>query len=233
MIDIHSHILFGIDDGSRNIEESLEILRAMEKQGFTDIICTPHYHPRRKYLANNTQKSLILKKLKSAVKKSNIKINLSLGNEVFIHPDIMKLIKSKKIKTIKRKYLLFELSFYEEYPKLKDALHQLKVKGYIPILAHPERYTYFQKDKSLAVELKKSGLLFQLNYGSLLGVYGFKAKRLAKFLLKNGYIDFLGSDIHRSDSKYLKKLKKADKKVQKIVGTTNYAKIQQNLKLLV
>lgn len=228
MIDVHLHVLNNLDDGSRSLAESLGILQNLTNLGFTEVICTPHFMPHSKFDADNKTKSAALRRLRLAAKKANLKIKLHLGNEIYIHPEIVKNIKAKNIHPIGRKHLLFELPFYEPISGLRDIIHDLKLHGYIPILAHPERYTYFQKDKKALLELKKSGLLFQCNYGSLIGQYGRPAKRLAKFLLKNDTVSFLGTDIHRQDAALFTDFPKVQRRIIKLIGEPAYQEILHN-----
>lgn len=235
MVDTHNHILFDIDDGCRNIEESITLLKQMEKLGFNKIILTPHYIKGTKYTANNDEKEYKLNQLKEKIKENKINIELYLGNEIFITDNIIELLKNDNVSSINiSRYVLIELPFENEIIGLVDILYELRYIGLIPIIAHPERYAYFQNDFSKIEILKEEGTLFQVNYSSVLGFYGKKAKKTIKYLLKNGYVDFFGTDIHRVKKTYvLDNFKKIEKKIIRIIGIKEYQKIIKNSKKII
>lgn len=219
MKDLHSHILYDIDDGSRNLKESLEILKKASINGITDIILTPHYIKDSKYNANNKEKEKKLKNLQEELKKNNIKINLYLGNEVYIDEDINNLLK-KDISTINNsKYILIELPLNSKCLILDEVLYGLVKENLIPIIAHPERYKAYYKNYDFFDNLIKKGCLFQSNIGSLYGDYGRKSKKMFKELLKRNMIHFIGSDIHNQNSKIYEK--NIEKDLLKIVKDKN------------
>ena len=230
MIDIHNHILFDIDDGCRSIEESLILLKKMEEIGFNKIILTPHYIKGTTYTIDNKIKEIKLNQLQYQLNKQKINIKLYLGNEIFITDNIVELLRINVVSSInKGRYILIELPFENEIIGLADILYELKYHNLIPIIAHPERYTYFQNNNKKIQELRKEGILFQVNYSSILGYYGRKAKKTTKYLLKNNYIDFFGTDIHRCNKTYvLDNFKKIEKKIIRIIGNKNYNKIIKN-----
>ena len=235
MIDTHNHILFDIDDGCRNIEESIVLLKQMEELGFRKIILTPHYINGTKYTINNLEKEYKLNLLKEKLKENKINIELYLGNEIFITDNIVDLLRINVVSSInKGRYILIELPFENEIIGLSDILYELRYNNLIPIIVHPERYTYFQDDTKKIEFLREEGVLFQCNYSSILGFYGNKAKRVMKYLLKNGYVDFLGTDIHRCNKTYvLDNFKKIEKKIIKIIGEYKYQKIIENSKKII
>lgn len=235
MIDIHSHIIYNIDDGCKTIEESIQLIKKMKEVGFSKIVLTPHYMEGSKYQANNKIKNEKLKKLKQAIKEKNIDIDLYLGNEIYISSDIEDLISKDEIHPMgNTKYLLIELSLYNEINNVEDYLYELKLKGYIPIIAHPERYLYFQKDYKKMEKLYESGVLFQSNYGSIIGVYGKDAKKLIKYALKKDMITFMATDIHRPNSPLIEDFDKIAKKIKKIIGEEKFKKLSETnaLKML-
>ncbi len=216
MKDLHSHILMGIDDGSKELKESLEVLKKAEKEGITDIMLTPHYIKNSNYAENNQGKENRLRTLKEEVIKNKIKINLYLGNEVYIDDEILNLIKEGEIATLNNsRYILIELPLMNELQNVKESIFDLVRNGYIPIIAHPERYHYIQDDPTKLEEYLEMGALLQGNYQSLLGKYGQKAKKTLKILLKNNKIQFLASDIHKETDEY--HLKKINKKLEKLI----------------
>lgn len=230
MVDTHNHILFDIDDGSRNIEESIVLLKQMEKIGFNKIILTPHYIKGTEHTSSNLEKEYKLNQLKEKLKENKINIELYLGNEIFITDNIVELLKNDNVSSVNNsRYVLIELPFESEIIGLADILYELRYNKLIPIIAHPERYTYFQNDINKIDALREEGTLFQVNYSSILGFYGKDAKKTMKYLLKNGYVDFFGTDIHRVSKTYvLDNFKKIEKKITRIIGIEEYQKIMKN-----
>lgn len=217
--DIHCHLLPGIDDGSNSIEESIEILRRAEKEGVSEIVLTPHYIENTRYNCNNKNKKESFEILKKAIKQAGINIKLYLGNENYMSNNFIELLNNNEIMTINNsRYLLFEFPLSQPYKNSKDYLYELVTKGYVPILAHPERYRDFQKNPDLVEEYTRMGILLQGNYKSLLGKYGRASKKTLKILLKKDLITFLGSDIHHIEDY---ELEKAIKKIKRIVKDEN------------
>jgi protein-tyrosine phosphatase len=198
MIDIHSHLIFDVDDGSRSLEESINILSMMYEAGVTDMIITPHYIIDSKYMSSKDINEDKLKQIKEELNKRNINMNLSLGNEIFIDNKIFEYLKDNKVSTLNNtKYILVELPMSGIYEGYQDILYSLVHKGYKVILAHPERYISFQKDFNKVYEVLELGVLLQSNYGSILGDYGLGSKRMIKRLMKEKLITYFSSDIHR------------------------------------
>lgn len=212
MKDIHSHILYGIDDGSRSIEESIKLLDKLYQNGVTDIILTPHYIENSKYNCNNKEKLKLLKNLQ----QSYSKMNLYLGNEVYITENILDLIKKDEIMTLNHsRYLLIELPMNSEIKNLDSIIFELVRNNIIPIIAHPERYSYVQNNIHYFDEFQNMGILLQGNYESLFNKYGTKARKTLKKLLKEDMVSFLGSDIHRID--HINNIELLERKLSKII----------------
>ena len=200
MIDIHTHILPGIDDGAKTIEESLNILKKAHDSNITDIVLTPHFIVNSKYNTNNKDKYKLLNILNEELISNNININLYLGNEVYIDTGISNLLNTD-ISTINNsRYMLIELPMNRKSTIIDDVLYELSKKNIIPIIAHPERYTSYYKDYEFFQDLIDKGCLLQGNIGSLYNKYGLKAKRMIKGLLKKRMISFMASDIHHDSS---------------------------------
>lgn len=203
MIDIHSHLIYGVDDGSKDIETSLKVLSNLSENGVTDIILTPHYIVDTNYVSKKTDNIIKLKELQREVKKLGININLYLGNEIYIDKDILKYIKENKMCSLNNtEYILVELPMSGVYEDYLDIFSNLINIGFKVILAHPERYTSFQKDYSLIDEVVATGVLLQSNIDSIVGGYGKEAKRTMKYILKNKLVSFVGTDIHNNKSDY-------------------------------
>jgi len=217
-IDLHSHVLYGIDDGSKTIEESIEILKQYEEMGFKNIIATPHYIEETTYNSNNKQKKEIIKKLNQQIKKNKLNINIHIGNELYISNNILELLSKKEISTLNNsKYLLIELPMNNEISNLNNIVFELLSNDIIPIIAHPERYSYIQKDIKKIEKLVNQGVLLQINYGSIIGLYGKQAKKISKKMLKNNLVSLLGTDIHHPNNETYININKIRKKLVKIV----------------
>ena len=202
MIDFHSHIVFGVDDGARNIDESVKMIIEAEKAGFTDIIFTPHYMEGY-YEVSKDEISKRIELLKNEIDNNNLQIKLHQGNEVYITNNMGSLISEKKISTANgSKYVLFETPMRDEPINLLQVIYQILEAKKVPVIAHPERYLYIQENPNLVYELIDDGVLFQSNYGSLVGIYGKSAQRTLSLLLKHNMIHFMGSDVHRPNSIY-------------------------------
>lgn len=213
MIDFHSHILPNIDDGSRSLNETIHILKEAQKAGFTKIISTSHYIDGY-YEANEDQRA----KLLNEVKENFQGMELYLGNEIYITNQMTDLLSEKKASTINNsKYVLFELPMNTKAMDVKEVVFRLMEKGYVPIIAHPERYKYVKENIEYVRELADMGVLFQSNYGSSTGMYGKKAQKTQKKLLEEGLIQFFGSDVHTVEQVYTK-MPKILKKLRKIIS---------------
>lgn len=218
MIDFHSHILPGIDDGSKNLEQSIAMVNEAKKVGFTKIISTSHYMENY-YECNEKNR----KELLEQVQKNMNGIELCLGNEIYITNNIIELLQNGQASSINwTKYVLFEFPLITTRPMNdKEVIYRLVENGYIPIIAHPERYPFIQENPDYLFELEEMGALFQANYGSIIGMYGLKAKKTLKILLKNNLISFFGSDAHRPEQVY-NKMPKIIKKLKKIISNEEF-----------
>lgn len=228
MIDIHSHLLFGVDDGSRTLEESVHVIKKLSEVGYTDIILTPHYINDSTYVSTREENLDVLKRLKVGLIRNNVNVNLYLGNEIYIDSEIANLLKNNIISSLNdTKYLLIELPMSGENEIYYDVFLDLINMGYKVILAHPERYISFQKDFNKVYELKELGVLLQSNVGSILGDYGRGAKKTIKRLLKENLITFMGTDIHHNKEEYTFVLK-AKKKIGKYLTQKQINNIFEN-----
>ncbi|GAB3199092.1 tyrosine-protein phosphatase YwqE [Pontibacter aydingkolensis] len=195
-VDMHSHILPGIDDGSESLERSLELVQAMKELGYRKLIMTPHI---MSDFYKNTPEIIRerLALLREAVEQAGIEMELDCAAEHYLDEGFLdKLEKDEELLTFGDNYLLFETSFLNEPLNLREAIFKMRSKGYKPVLAHPERYNYFYGKFDELAELWKQGVLFQPNLNSLTGYYSPAAKAMAEKLIDNGMVDFLGSDVH-------------------------------------
>lgn len=235
MIDFHTHILPNIDDGSRNVEETFNLLKEAEKVGFNSIISTSHY-VENYYESPVEERKEWINALSGAIKKENINIELYLGNEVYFSENIIKLLNENRITKINdSRYMLFEFSMNVKPINVYDVIYEMLENKITPILAHPERYVFMQQDPSLIYELIDTGVLMQSNYASIIGWYGQKSEILMQKFLESNMISFLGSDVHRQNTIYPKIPEILDK-IEKIIGkeklneltTINPRKVLQN-----
>ena len=214
-VDIHSHILPGIDDGAKNNKESLELILEMKKAGFSKIIATPHVYPG---LYNNTNDS-IEKSYKEISNKLDKEIDVFYASEYMLDYSLIKKCKDKKILTIDDKHVLIEFNFIGLPKGYHEILFEIQTNGFYPILAHVERYRYLFNNKNQYLKLKNIGCKFQLNLLSTTGYYGKDIVRITDYLLDNKLFDFVGSDIHniehlsRFEDKVLIKNKKELKRI--------------------
>lgn len=198
--DIHSHILPGIDDGAGNTGDSLEMLYLLQDLGYRQVITTPHvmagHYP-------NTPEDIgrAEKLLRDAMEGEGLDIEVDVAAEYMMDEGFEEVMAKQELLTFGQNYLLFECSFHQPWPEMKDYLFKLQLEGYQPVLAHVERYPYWQQDERATDELHHGGVMFQVNLMSLSGLYGLHAKRKAERLLKSGMVQFLGSDLHTARSR--------------------------------
>ena len=198
LVDIHSHLLPGLDDGVKSEDESLYILRSLEKIGYKKVITTPHVM--NEYYPNNPSKiHARLEEIRNLIRKNNLDITLEAAAEYYLDETLMaKLSDQETLLTFGNNYLLFETSFLNKPAFLEDAIFNMHTNGYQPVLAHPERYGYLHGDESLVEQLKGMNVLFQMNVLSLTGYYSSEIKRMARYLLKENTIDLIGTDCHNA-----------------------------------
>ena len=206
-IDVHNHLLPGIDDGAKTVEDSIELIKGFSEFGVTDFICTPHimenYYPNTPLTINSS-----LSILKNALNMNNLEhVNVDIAAEHMIDSGFEKLLDEKNIMPLAKSYLLIEMSYLQASINFDSAVQKIKSSGLFPIFAHPERYAYLHKNLRNYTQYKDEGLLFQLNILSLSDYYGKEVNKTALWLLKNNLIDFMASDVHKiSQLNYLKKI---------------------------
>ena len=202
MIDMHSHILPNIDDGSRSVEETFQLIEEAQKVGFEAIISTSHYMEGY-YETAAPEREVWINSIYQKFQEQNGNIKLYLGSEVYFSENIINLLEEGKASTINdTSYVLFEMPLNAEPMNLYDVIYEMLQHKLVPILAHPERYSFIQKEPELVYDLIQKGVYMQANYGSIVGQYGEKAQLLVKKLLMNNMIHFLGSDVHRRNTVY-------------------------------
>ena len=199
-IDIHSHLLPGIDDGAATIEDTISLISQLKAIGVKEFITTPHII---NSVWNNTKESIELKynETVSFLKnKSEGIVIKSVGAEYMLDSFFFDIIKrGDPLLTLKDNYVLVEMSYLNAPHQLYDMIFELQIAGYIPVLAHPERYLFYYPHFEEYYKLKKAGCLFQLNLLSTVGYYGIGVASLTKKLLHNELYDFVGSDVHHEN----------------------------------
>ena len=192
-VDMHSHVLPGIDDGAQTPEDSIALVKKMTASGIKKIIATPHIMA--DYYKNTPETiNKALDVLKAELKRERVEVELQAAAEHYFDEYFEALINKGQLMTMGDKYVLFEFSFIGQPPNTLPVIQKLKDKGYRPILAHPERYLYMELEELTG--LHNWGIDFQLNTNSLTGYYGKESKKMAEDLIDNHLIDFVSSDMH-------------------------------------
>lgn len=195
MIDIHNHIIQGVDDGSKDLEMSLDMARIYLRNGIKKVIATPHYIEKDSLALDRNKKALEI--LNKELKKNNLDLKVYLGNEVYISMNVLKDIQEERIATLNgSRYVLIEFPMKEIPIYAETVFYELLVNGYIPIIAHPERYIKIQDDPNVLLQFIKKGALAQINIPSLQGFYGKNAKETSRILLEHKMVQFAGTDSH-------------------------------------
>lgn len=216
--DIHSHLLPGIDDGSPDMEKTINYIKELNKLGYKKLITTPHV---KAGIYPNTPQIItkVLAQVQNALHAQNIEVTLEAAAEYLLDEEFENLLLNKQILSFdEKKYVLIEMSFIAPPPNLSEIIFLLKTQGYTPIMAHPERYGYWWDYIDKMSYLRDTGCLLQLNLLSLTGYYGKEVKQVATKILESGLIDFVGTDLHHErhlthleqlakDSKIIKLLK--------------------------
>lgn len=194
--DIHSHLLPGIDDGSKSMEESIEMIESFVAQGYKKLITTPHIMSHR-YPNTSSILKEGLQRLRHEVALKELEIEIEVASEYYLDDSVMELVENRDILTFGKSYMLFEMSYVQPLHHLEEMLFEIKVAGYTPVLAHPERYMYMHEAFSKYERLKELGVLFQVNIPSLGGYYSKPIQKITKKIAEAGMIDMLGSDAHK------------------------------------
>jgi protein-tyrosine phosphatase len=195
--DMHSHLIPGIDDGVKSIEESLEMIRGFVSLGYKHLVTTPHIMS--DYFKNTPEIILSgLEEVRAAIKNEQIPVTIDAAAEYYLDEFFVNKIKTEKLLTIANKYLLFEISYINPPEYLQKVIFEIIVAGYTPLLAHPERYNFWAGRMDEYKRIKETGALFQLNINSLTGYYGITSRKTAEHLIDENMIDFIGSDMHGS-----------------------------------
>ena len=196
LIDIHCHILPGIDDGAANEKESLKMFRMAAAAGIREIIATPHFHYKRGN-AKPAQIKALAAQMQQHLAEANIPIQLHAGNELYYSHSLLDAVKAGEALTMADSdYVLLEFSPEAERRKIKNAVYQFQCEGYNPIIAHVERYRAFLKHPDFAEDISSMGAYLQVNAGSITGDAGWRIRHFARALAKKDLITFLATDAH-------------------------------------
>jgi hypothetical protein len=196
LVDMHSHFLYGIDDGATDIDNSLELIKGMVDLGYRKLITTPHImgdtYRNTPAIINDK-----LEKVREKLKQNNIDITINAAAEYYCDHDFFNKIGNEELLTLGAdKYLLFEVSYLNAPDNFDEVIFALQSHGYKPVLAHPERYPFWFNNFDKFKEIKSKGVYLQLNINSLSGQYGPGTKKIAERMINENMISFLGSDCH-------------------------------------
>lgn len=219
LVDIHNHILPGIDDGAKTVDDSIDLIKGFSEFGITNFVCTPHimnnYYPNTPETINNS-----LEILKKEIENLGIHtIKIDSAAEHMIDDNFESILQNNSVMPLKKEYLLIEMSYLQPSFNFDNAIGEIAKHTYFPILAHPERYVYFHKKYKTYAQLKTQGLLFQMNLLSLNAEsYGTEVQKTTQKLLENNLIDFVGSDVHNMHQlKMLKEVKISNKTLKLVL----------------
>lgn len=194
MVDIHCHLLYGVDDGADDYDMSVAMLEDAGEQGITDMILTPHF---RRGMFHWNKKAVTSHFIKLSQAAAQIGINLNIGCEYHADGDMVHNIRTGYVPPLAgSEYVLTEFGHAVTEDEARGRLNDLLVNGYTPVIAHAERYGIIQKDTSLAARFRDMGSLIQINAGSIVGAEGHKIKRVCRELLKDDLADIVASDSH-------------------------------------
>lgn len=231
MIDIHCHLIPSVDDGSQNIETTLKMLEMAASDGIRGIIATPHFIRDRFEVPYGEMKEKI-NKINRIIEEKGIEIKIYAGQEIMLHKNTIDDLDDGLLGGLNgSEYYLFELNPLKFDKRLTEVIYELTLHGVVPVIAHPERYKYIIENIERINRLIDEGCLFQLNAGSIEGVFGRDVKKCAKKLLKAGVYDFIGSDAHGINNRNTK-LKSSIEKQRKKMREELYTLLENNRAML-
>ncbi|MEM9896122.1 MAG: CpsB/CapC family capsule biosynthesis tyrosine phosphatase [Bacteroidota bacterium] len=214
-VDIHSHLLPAIDDGSRSVEESQGMLEGLGELGFQKLVTTPHIHPKFPNTSDSIHAAHQILKEQSGLQN----LNLEAAAEYFVDENFRELIKKNQILSFgESKFVLIESPFLNKPIFFEQVLHDLKNAGFSPVIAHPERYQFLKNPIDWCQSIRSSNVYFQVSYGSFVGYYGKRSVKVAFDLLQQDLIDFLGTDLHRSSQLSYVKRSLGNKRIRDLIG---------------
>jgi len=199
MVDIHSHVIPGIDDGATTLTDSVSMLQRMKAMGYQKVITTPHVM--HDYYKNSREDILQgLELIRGAAATEKLDLEIEAAAEYYCDEYFLKLIREDQLLTFGNRYVLFEFSFYTRPQIAEQVIFEMQAKGYRPVLAHFERYPYFFKERKEWIDkFKEKGVLLQVNLLSLAGRYGSRIQKQAEWMVDERLIDFVGTDSHHAE----------------------------------
>lgn len=220
-VDMHSHLLPDLDDGLTSITDTIEFVKELQNLGYKKLICTPHILPGVHF---NSPQTILprLEEVRKALKENNIDVKIEAAAEYMVCPEFQDSINNnEKLLTFGDNYILIEMSYAFPSQNVAQVIFDLKIKGYRPILAHPERYNYYLGNKDIYEEFIGRGCLLQVNLLSLTGFYGKPVQKAAEYLVKNNLVSFIGSDIHHKGHLEMTKVIATSTKFHELVANLN------------
>ena len=216
--DMHSHLIPGIDDGVKTLEESISLIKKLQTLGYKKIVTTPHIMAD---FYKNTPEIILsgLQKVKNKLKEEKIEIEISAAAEYYIDEDFENKMGKHQLLTFGKNYVLIELSYVYPPSNVQQVIMNLIMDGYTPILAHPERYPYWANKIEEFQKLKDSGVLFQLNINSLTGHYSPLAQKMAHKMIDMNFFEFVGTDAHRMQHLNLAEHTQTDEYLHKLFSS--------------
>lgn len=208
-VDMHSHFIPGIDDGSKTMKDSVEMLTTMAELGYRKVITTPHimgdFYRNTPAIINTG-----LEQVRRAINDAGINLEIEAAAEYYFDFELERKLETEKLLTFGSGYLLFEVSYMNSPDNLDGIIFKMQTEGYKPVLAHPERYPYWFRDIKNFERLKDKGVLFQLNINSLTGYYSVDTMKMATQMIDKGWYEFAGTDTHHTGHlELLKKVRSA------------------------
>ncbi|MEJ7560452.1 MAG: CpsB/CapC family capsule biosynthesis tyrosine phosphatase [Pedobacter sp.] len=214
-VDVHSHLLPGIDDGSPNVDQSVKLIKGLNDLGFSKFICTPHIFNE---LYPNTEQTILpaLQLTKEALTRLGVDVDISAAAEYMVDETFEI---GEGLMCLPKDHILIEMSYLNESPNIEQVIFDLQLEGYKVIVAHPERYVFYHNARQRFHRLKDMGVLFQMNLLSIVGYYGKEVKQATEYLISKDCYDLAGSDLHHD--KHLQSLTKfvREGEMYKKIGT--------------
>lgn len=216
--DMHSHLIPGIDDGAKTIEDSIALIKRLYELGYRKLITSPHimsdYYRNTPEIINDG-----LEKVRAAIKNESIDIEISAAAEYYLDDGFLHKLENEKLMSFGDNYLLFEISYINCPDNLKEIIFRMQVLGYKPVLAHPERYPFWFNRFDEYHDFKDQGVLLQINVNSLSGYYGIEAKKTAEKLIDNQMVSLIGTDMHHLNHAEALKRTTREKYFRKVIET--------------
>ncbi len=215
-VDMHSHLLPGLDDGSQDVEDSVSFIKELYQLGYQKFICTPHIISDL-YPNNRGTIKPAYELLKQRLLDEKVPVEIQFSAEFMVNIDFEEVISKNELLPFGDNYLLIEMSYLAASPNIREVIFELIMKGYKPILAHPERYNYYHHNVESLEDFREAGCLLQVNLLSLTGYYGKSVKKVAEHLIRQKMVSFAGTDLHHERHLALLQKLAADQKILELL----------------